>query len=393
MFGVATSARAAAAMRDATRMAATTTATLLGQLDRGEVRLRPGDVVIADEFGMQGTRDGSRRITATQAVGARLVIIGDPKQLPEIEAGGLLGALMKRLPVVTLDVNRRQHNLEERLALDELRAGKTDAAVRRYERNGNLTLADDPAELCDQLVTDWFHAGEDVDAAHRRHPSETGLMVAATRHGTHDLNARARELLFEHGLLGRPLAAIGSLEFAVGDRVVALQNRYDLGVLNGDFGTVVGADTTSVRIRLDSGPTRVVPASYVVDGHLDHGYATTVHKGQGATCERLFLLGDEAVYAELGYTALSRGREHNHVYALRADLDDAGDENADPLDRLARRLSASHAQTAAVDLDPRDPTNTDESPRVPRKAALLATGSASRSLQSDQYRQPLDQSL
>lgn len=411
VLAVAPSARAAAEIRTATGLAATTTATLIGQLDRGEIRFGPRDLLIADEFGMQATREAARIITATQNSGARLLVVGDPKQLPEIEAGGLLGALTKRLPVITLSINRRQHDLEEQQALHELREGQVDAALDRYQRNGNLTLADDPATLRHRLVHDWFHAAtpapapaSGIDAVTTAslglpeqvraqtipanpsnlsvHPARAGLMVAATRHGVRDLNTQARMLLAEHGLLGRHLATIGDLELAVGDRVVALQNRYDLGVLNGDFATVTDANPSSVRIRLDNGTIRHLPAVYVVEGHLDHGYATTVHKAQGATCERLFFLGDEALYAELGYTALSRGRHHNHLYALNADLEPTRDNDLaddrltltdDPLDNIRRGLRTSRAQTAAIDLDPSLTADTERAEAEERRQRLERT--------------------
>lgn len=51
------------------------------------------------------------------------------------------------------------------------------------------------------------------------------------------------------------------------------------------------------------------PAAYLADGHLDHGYALTVHKALGATYDVALLYGDERLCAEAGYTALTRGRD------------------------------------------------------------------------------------
>jgi ATP-dependent exoDNAse (exonuclease V) alpha subunit len=85
-----------------------------------------------------------------------------------------------------------------------------------------------------------------------------------------------------------------------------------------------------------------LPATYLADGHLDHGYALTVHKAQGATYDVALLYGDEHLYAEAGYTALTRGRDRNQIYVL-------ADETADP-QALVRSLARQAAEPAAIDL-------------------------------------------
>ncbi len=57
-----------------------------------------------------------------------------------------------------------------------------------------------------------------------------------------------------------------------------------------------------------------MPASYLDDGHLDHGYAMTVHRAQGATVDRAFVLGSDTVDRGWGYTAMSRHRHEARLY-------------------------------------------------------------------------------
>lgn len=73
------------------------------------------------------------------------------------------------------------------------------------------------------------------------------------------------------------------MSFALGDEVLAHRNRYDLGLLNGDRGVVRGATARRLSVGLEDGRSVEVPAEYIDDGHLTHGYATTVHKAQGMT--------------------------------------------------------------------------------------------------------------
>ena len=82
----------------------------------------------------------------------------------------------------------------------------------------------------------------------------------------------------------------------------------------------------------DRKPLPDPPLSFLDDGHLAHGYATTVHKAQGMTCGVAFLLGDDGLFAELGYTGLARGREANRLYIVRGEWDHGrGGEETDEL--------------------------------------------------------------
>ena len=69
------------------------------------------------------------------------------------------------------------------------------------------------------------------------------------------------------------------------------------------------------------------------------------------TCDVTFLLGDDGLFAELGYTGMTRGREANRLYTVRGASDHGrGGEETDELAHIKKALSTSHAQTAASDL-------------------------------------------
>ena len=58
---------------------------------------------------MVGTRTIGRLVDETAASGAKLILVGDPRQLAEIDAGGTFRALANRLGAIELNENRRQH--------------------------------------------------------------------------------------------------------------------------------------------------------------------------------------------------------------------------------------------------------------------------------------------
>jgi ATP-dependent exoDNAse (exonuclease V) alpha subunit len=171
-------------------------------------------------------------------------------------------------------------------------------------------------------------------------------MGAVHRSDARDLNARAHAILDGAGALGEPVALVDEACYCVGDRVLGLRNRYDLGILNGELGEVTGAAEAGLNVRLDAGREVTLPLHYVTE-HLSHAYARTVHKTQGLTCDVALLLGDDTLYAELGYTRLIRGSQENHLYAVTNTAAIEGDGHE--LDHLIRALGTSRAETAAID--------------------------------------------
>ncbi len=347
VHGAALSARAAAELEDGSGIESTTLSRLLGQVESGRVRLDARSVVVIDEAGMVGTRTLDRLHQVTATAGAKLVLVGDPAQLPEIEAGGAFRALTRRLDAIRLVENRRQTEPWERVALDDLRSGNVASAVGAYQHRDRIIAVDDIDEMRDRVVNDWFQS-------HRT--GERALMIAAHRSEVTDLNDRARLLLDEAGLLGPTRLQVGGREFAEGDRVMATgANHYDLDILNGDLGTITSLDPAGdVTFHSDrTREARTMPAELVAEGLLDHGYARTNHKAQGATVDRCFILGDDGdLDRQAGYAALSRGRLENRLYVLRPD--DALEPDVEPgvgvTEHVTGELSRDRSHRLATDV-------------------------------------------
>jgi hypothetical protein len=129
VVGAALAARAAAELEAGAGIDSYTLDSLLGDLDRapasaGVIR---GGVVIVDEAAMAGTRKVARLLAHARTAHAKVVLVGDHRQLPGVDAGGVFRGLLHRLDPIFLDTNRRQRNYWERAALDELRSGDTAA--------------------------------------------------------------------------------------------------------------------------------------------------------------------------------------------------------------------------------------------------------------------------
>lgn len=347
VIGAALSAQAARQLQAGSGISSMTIARLRKALDRpGEPGFGADHVLVVDEAAMVGTRVLADLVSRIHQAGAKIVLVGDACQLPEIEAGGAFAGLARRTDPATLRTNRRQHERWERQALADLRLGHAPEALAVYQAHDRIHHDPDPRRSRDDMVDRWWStAGDGGDA----------LMLAAHHDAVRDLNARARQRMLDAGKLTGPEVRIGERAFAVGDQVLGLANDYRTGMLNGTRGTVAAIDEKrrQLHIAIADGTSRRVPFAYVEDGHLAHGYAMTIHKAQGATCDHALVLVDETMPREAIHTAMSRGRKRNDLYLAadtgRDDVAHAPELKRGAIEALAASIERSAAQQMAID--------------------------------------------
>src|SRR5690606_28392522 len=99
----------------------------------------------------------------------------------------------------------------------------------------------------------------------------------------------------------------GERRFARGDRVLFLRNERSLGVKNGSLGTVTSVSVARMAVMLDDGQSVAFDTKDYAQ--IDHGYATTIHKAQGMTVDRVHVLVTPGLDRHSAYVALSRHRD------------------------------------------------------------------------------------
>lgn len=346
VIGAALAARAAAQLQEGSDIRSATLDRLLADLDRPDSGLGPDHVVVVDEAAMVGTRKLLHLVDHIHRAGAKVVLIGDPCQLPEIDAGGAFTGISRRMRPATLSVNRRQHEPWERQALSDVRHGHVEQAVEAYAAHDRLHTDETGDAARADMVDAWWHeheAGTDV------------LMLAARHRDITDLNRRARHKMRQGGQLEDHEIELGERPFSVGDEVLALRNDYRHDLLNGTRATVTAIDARGQRIeaKTATGQPIEIPFAYATDGNLTYAYATTIHEAQGATTDRALILTDDSLAREHLYTALSRGRTRNDLYLATNDLADEFTHTPalrdDPAEALVRNLERSFAQELAIE--------------------------------------------
>ena len=303
VVGTALSGIAAENLEKGSGIPSRTLASLEYAWARDRDLLTRGDVLVIDEAGMVGTRQMRRVLEAAERGGAKVVMVGDPEQLQAIEAGAPFRRLVERHGAMEITEVRRQRDDWQRAATMELATGRTQAAIARYDAAGAVHGHDTRDEARRALVADWM-------ADRVRDPTASQMLLAYTRADVAALNQLARKTLRAAGRLGPDQAVEttnGERAFAAGDRVMFLRNERSLGVKNGTLGTLTVLGRSLIGVRLDDGRNLRFDRKEYAD--LTHGYAATIHKMQGATVDRAYVLASRHMDRHAAYVAMSRHRD------------------------------------------------------------------------------------
>ena len=323
VLGTSTSGQAARTLgREAEIIPSRTLASLTWRLDHGQMSLGPRSVVICDESSMTTDADLLRLLVSAETADAKVIMVGDPRQLGAVGPGGGFEALCGRFggAVHVLDENVRQRDVAERAALAELRAGDVWSAVGWYGTNGRIVTAPDRDAALDAVVAGWT---ADVKAG-----SDTA-MLAWKRANVAELNVRGREAWDALGRLSGPeLVAPGGTTYRAGDRIVTLAPGSHGGVVTSECGRVFAFDRHRGELLArmdDDGRLQRFGPEGIDAAHLAYGYALTAHRAQGATVDRTHTLEDGGG-RELAYVKMSRARERSTVYVVADSIEQAFDD-------------------------------------------------------------------
>lgn len=342
-----------------------------GDLSALPVDIKAGDMLLVDEAGMATTDNLAALTEIAQESGAVLRLVGDPSQLDAVETGGLFRELARvpGTPMLT-EVMRMGDDKEQAKATLDLRAGKADG-LGLYEERGWLHGGGRDAMLTD--AADRYLA----DVA----DGKSSLVIAGRNSDVDALNTMIRADRIDAGIVDTttetPLARGEGA--GIGDTVLARENKtfwvqeqradgtersvFAGRVRNGDLFTVTGiADDGSIEGKRHGSKKDdyvVLPASYVTENvHL--GYASTVHRSQGATVDTCRAVIDTSMDRSALYVAASRAKESTHLHAVTefdpdqwaedGHMHSAGDEwPSEPREFLAYVLDHDRSQRSATE--------------------------------------------
>lgn len=278
--------------------------------------------VIVDEMSMVDL-ELMRSLLEALRPGCRLVMVGDPDQLPSVGAGNVLGDLLRSGVVPTVSLTQVFRQAEQSAIIRSAHAVNEGQPPKLDNGQGDLFF------LCrrsaDRLVQTVVELCRDRLPTKMHIPPEQIQVLSPTRKGacgTASLN-RALQAALNPPAAGKRQKQWGDMVFRVGDRVMQTKNNYDViwekddgtagsGIFNGDVGVIEDIDPSGeiIVIRFDD---RL--ATYTADllSQLDMAYAITVHKSQGSEYTAVIFVSAPAAPSLMVrgvlYTAITRARE------------------------------------------------------------------------------------
>ena len=277
--------------------------------------------VIVDEMSMVDLELMQALLEALRP-GCRLVLVGDPDQLPSVGAGNVLGDLLRSTVVPTVSLTQVFRQAEQSAIIRNAHAVNMGQPPQLDSNQGDFFF------LCrrspDRLVQTVVELCRDRLPRNMSIPAEQIQVLSPTRKGacgTVSLN-RALQAALNPPSPQKRQKQWGDVTFRVGDRVMQTKNNYDVlwekddgtagsGIFNGDVGVIQDIDSSGelIVLRFDDRT-----ATYTADllSQLDMAYAITVHKSQGSEYPAVILVSAPAAPSLMVrgvlYTAITRAR-------------------------------------------------------------------------------------
>lgn len=331
VVGAALSGKAERELGLATGIDSRTTSLLIKQLKSGRLRISSKSIVVLDEASMLDIR---QLVTLTERVvkaGAKLVLVGDPRQIQPVTSGHALAAAKRSSGRIALTDIRRQREPWVRGAINRFATGNAIGGLDAFTANGCTCIRKSPGEAVAKLVEEWFRF--------TRKGLRDHVVLCSTSEEAKELNRAIQNERRVRGQLGKTGIRRKGQDFHRGDRVVFTRNNYKLDVRNGELASVVGVVpvTKHLFVRCDDGRFKVIPLwTYP---HVILGMAITTHRAQGITTATTQVWLSRHTTPELAYVQASRSRGETRFY---------GDDETRQL--LQMTLKKPAVKTLAVDV-------------------------------------------
>jgi hypothetical protein len=322
VLGLAPTNVVAQDLRDGGFAQATTVHSLLWFRDHApgheRARIEAGTLLVVDEAAMLSTAVLDRLTAAAEASGAKLVLVGDDRQLGSVERGGVFTDIVARVGSARLETVRRQEQDWARAASRDLTEGRFEAGLRAYAERGLVDWSDDLDGARQRLVEQW---AADTEAGRGRR-----LVFAYTNEEVDQLNAALQAVEVARGRvrgLREVETARGTIRVGEGDRVAFRGTDKRAGINAGALGTVEAIEGPVLTVRSDAGRRIRVDTAEFRDIGL--GYAGTIHRGQGKTLDATYLLHTRHWRDAASYVALTRARKDSRLFVARTEANDLRD--------------------------------------------------------------------
>lgn len=308
VYQMALSGRAAQRMRESTKRQAFTIAGFIAQAKSGKLDITDNALVVVDESSMLDLPTTYRLLNYLPE-GARLLLVGDPYQLPPIGFGLVFDVVVDSDAVPTVEL-KSVHRQSEASGIPSVAlAVRNQIIPELLEYNAGLMHGvsfidcdtDDIPFACWEVFTNFVDSGIDPYAIRALSP------LKRRGSGAVYLN----EVFQKRFKPDRKMCGDIRFEYGVGDPIIHLENDYKADLYNGSLGiiehVVERGEGNIVRALWDDGEVRDIDEVDIYKIGLS--YAMTIHKAQGSQFSRVVIPVEASRLLDnsMIYTALTRG--------------------------------------------------------------------------------------
>jgi conjugative relaxase-like TrwC/TraI family protein len=301
-------------------------------------QLDPSSLLIVDEAGMVGTRDMAAILTAAKEAGAKVLLLGDRRQLASVAGASALRAVSSVVARSAIMTEVRRQEVDwQRAATVVMAQGDSESGLRAYAMNDRLELVSGSEAAQDRAIEQWRRLrdlhGDDV------------IIITRRNADTAALNRRARQTLRDSGKLGPDLVELTALDrsddkvklaLAIGDRIRFGETLSQHGIRNGHQAVVddiARAADGQIVLTLKHQDGRMLSLPWTqlareprygrkpTPPRIVHAIAGTAYAAQGRTALASVLYVAKSTDAREVYVALSRHRHDARIVVERDRLD------------------------------------------------------------------------
>ncbi len=284
-----------------------------------------GGLIIIDEAGMLDARRSAAAVEFAEKYNMKVLYVGDPDQIKPVGHGDPFAQKVQEelkkdsKNLIVLDKIYRQKDEKYREVALLAATNKTQEALEKAKQYGWVREITARGERIQQAAKEYL---QDVKEG------KNTLLVTESNALKDKLNKEIRYILQKEGILqkeneikletrGTDGKKIGEREFTKNDVIQFLKNDKKLGVMNGQRGIIQNIDVEK-NIMVVKVNDEIKNINYSKYNYIDHGYATTIHKSQGQTVDKVIYVNDtkksKMTNSNLFYVAISRGREAVTIY-------------------------------------------------------------------------------
>lgn len=292
-------------------------------------------LLIVDEAAMLSTELQIELFNVAKKAGAKVLLVGDCRQLSSIQKGGMFEVLAEKVgSVEIIDVRRQEIDWQKQVS-ESLSRGDLKEAVHLLNDHKCLIFRETKEESLSALIHEW-------SKDNTVEPHTNKLILAQRNVDVDALNLAVRDIRRTRGELGDQdyeiMTKRGLQRFAEGDRIQLTETDKTQHLFNGNFGVIKKITETACTILQESGQEITFnPETYI---GLRHGYAGTIYKAQGSTLSQTYVLHDKTTNLNNSYVSLTRQTKDLKVFVSR--------DETPSLDHVIHQISRDHGKEASL---------------------------------------------